>query len=430
MNKIIGIRREDKNIWERRVPLIPLHVAELKNNYGIQTILQPFERRAISEKEYLAAGAEYNEDLSKCSLILAVKEIPSKILMADKTYMFFSHTIKGQAYNMPMLKRFLELKCTLIDYECIKDEKDRRLVFFGKFAGLAGMIDALNIFGKRMKYLGFETPLLHTKPAYEYHDLEDAKKHIKELGYEIKKIGLPKDNAPYVFGFTGYGNVSQGAQEIFDLLPVEEITPEELLTLRSHETNKLFKVVFHEKHLVEPRNPNDSFELQDYFQHPEKYKSQFEKYIARLSLIVNAVYWDEKYPRFITKKFFKENFQLKTQLICDISCDINGAVEFTEKVTQSDNPSYVYNPKTGEIIDGYEGEGIVNIAVDNLPTELPRDASAVFSKSLSPFIHGIVNADTTGDFDQCNFPPEIKKAVICYKGELTKGFDYLKKYLK
>ena len=150
MNKTIGIRREDKNKWEVRVPIIPDAVKLIKDKWGINSIVQPYATRAFKDEEYLKDGAEINEDLLKADIIFAVKEVPINLLLENKTYLFFSHTIKGQSYNMPLLKALLNKKCTLIDYECIKDNKGRRLVFFGKYAGLAGMIDALHGLGKRL----------------------------------------------------------------------------------------------------------------------------------------------------------------------------------------------------------------------------------------------------------------------------------------
>ena len=429
MTKLIGIRREDKNIWERRVPLIPEHIKLLKDEFGIDTVIQPFERRAISAEEFIQAGAQFNEDINDAPVIIAVKEIPINLLKENKTYIFFSHTIKGQSYNMPLLQKLIDLKSTLIDYETIKDEKGRRLVFFGKYAGLAGMIDALHGYGLRLKELGFENPLLKIKSAYEYKDVDDAIEHIKEIAEEIKSNGMPGDKAPYVFGFAGYGNVSIGAQEIFDLLQHEVVSPEELAALNSKRTDIFYKVVFKEEHLVETVDPNNKFELYDYFNNPEKYKSKFHTYIPYLSLIVNAIYWNENYPRFMTKEYFKSVEKIKLDVICDITCDINGAVEFTVKSTDSDNPAYVYNPLDDSITDGYSGDGIVNIAVDNLPTELPKDSSVEFSNGLYKFIPGIVNADLSDSFENVDYPPEIKRAVILYKGELTPDYKYLEEFL-
>ncbi|MBU2493410.1 MAG: hypothetical protein KJ571_12350 [Bacteroidetes bacterium] len=429
MRKIIGIRREDKNIWERRVPLIPEHVKILKEKSGVESIVQPFPRRAFSDEEFINAGAVINEDMSDCQVIIAVKEIPIKLLQPDKTYLFFSHTIKAQEYNMPLLKKIIDLRCTLIDYECITDEKGRRLVFFGRFAGLAGMIETFYGLGQRLKNMGYDTPLLKVKQAYEYEHVEDAENHLKEIAEEIKNIGMPEIIAPFVFGFAGYGNVSKGAQQIFNILPFKEISPEELLMLNGKENKIFYKVIFKEEDLAKPINNSDQFELSDYYKHPEKYTSKFEKYLDKIDVLVNCIYWDDRYPRLVTKKYLSSAPDKKVKLICDISCDIDGSIEITHKVTVPDMPAFVYNPKDDSYTNGFAGEGIVNIAIDNLPTELPVDSSKAFSDALSPFIPGIINADLNKSFDENDFPDEIKRAVIVYKGELTPEFKYLEEYL-
>ncbi len=172
MEKIIGIRREDKNRWERRTPLIPAHVKELKEKYGIKTIVQPSALRVFSDREYEEAGAVIDEDLSAASVVLAVKEIPMEMFQKDKTYVFFSHTIKGQDYNMPMLKRMMELECNLVDYERVVDDQNRRLIFFSRYAGIAGMIETLHAFGQKLKQQGYSTQLERIKQAYEYDSVE------------------------------------------------------------------------------------------------------------------------------------------------------------------------------------------------------------------------------------------------------------------
>ncbi|MCF8261204.1 MAG: hypothetical protein K9J12_10550 [Melioribacteraceae bacterium] len=425
MEKLLGLRREDKNIWEKRVPIIPEHVRILKNDFEIETVLQPFHERAFTEVEFTEAGAEFDEDINQCPVIAAVKEIPIDLLKEDKIYLFFSHTIKGQAYNMPLLRRIMDLKCTLIDYECIMNENGKRLVFFGKYAGLAGMIEAFYGLGRRLKSLGMSTPFLQFQQAYKYKDIKEAKGHIRLIGEDIKLNGIPKELKPLIVGFAGYGNVSKGAQEIFDVLPFKQIKPEEISNVNK-DADIIYKVVFEEKHLVENIENPSSFDLNDYFSNPADYKSKFEKYIPYLTMLINAIYWDDKYPRLITKKYLKENFQkTKLQIVADISCDINGSIEFTEKVTEPDIPGFVFNPINDSIKDGFEGEGIVNIAVDNLPTELPRDASVEFSTALYKFLPGIFNADFDESFQDCNLPEEIKRAVIVYKGELTPNFEYL-----
>ncbi len=430
MKKLIGIRREDKNIWERRVPLIPEHLNKLKNEFGIESVVQPFERRAFTKDEFIEAGSLVNEDLSECPTIFGVKETPINLLMENKTYLFFSHTIKGQSYNMPLLQKLLDLKCTLIDYECITNEKGQRLVFFGRFAGLAGMIDALYGMGQRFKSKGFETPFLKMKQAYRYAHLEEALEDVKEIGKLIKQNGIPKELSPLVIGFSGYGNVSKGAQEVYDLLPFEELSADELLNFKKGDTDKLYKVVFKEVDMFEQKEAGTEFELQDYFTHPEKYKSKFKNYLGKMTVLINAIYWHDKCPMLITKDYLKNNFDnVKLQLVADISCDIDGAIEFTYKATEPDNPAFVYNPKTDSFNDGFEGDGIVDITIDNLPTELPRNASISFGESLIKFVPSIVESDFTVPFDELKVVPEIKNAIVVYNGKLAPKFEYLNEHL-
>jgi alpha-aminoadipic semialdehyde synthase len=225
----IGIRREDKNKWERRVPLVPEHVKEFKEKYDVETVIQPSKIRVYSDDEYSDAGAVVKEDMSTCSIVFAVKEIPTHLFEKNKAYVFFSHTIKGQRYNMPMLKKMMDLECILIDYEKIVNECGFRLVFFGRYAGLAGMVDTLWAFGQRLKSKGVDSPFNEIKQTISYQNhLPEIKKHLRSVGEKIKKQGIPKSITPVIVGFAGYGNVSKGAQEILDAIPVEDISPDEI----------------------------------------------------------------------------------------------------------------------------------------------------------------------------------------------------------
>ena len=433
---VVGIRREDKSIWERRVPLVPEDVRRLIAEHGIQVIVQPSDIRVFKDEEYAAVGARVQEDLSPCDVIFAVKEVPPHLLLPGKTYVYFAHVIKGQPYNMPMLKRLLDLGCVLIDYEKITDEKGRRLIFFGRHAGWAGMLDTLWALGKRLEWEGIPTPFASIGQAHTYPNLESARRAVREVGERIRREGLPADLAPLVVGFAGYGNVSRGAQEIFDLLPVQEVAPEDLATLFEGEPDPhtLYKVVFKEEHMVEPIDPKGSFDLQDYYSHPEKYRSRFASHVPYLTVLVNGIYWEAKYPRLVTKDYLRELFggptRPRLRVIGDISCDIEGAIECTVKCTEPGDPVYVYNPLTGEVIDGYEGEGVVILAVDILPSELPREASIDFSAVLRQFVPAIAQADYTVPLDELDLPPEIKRAVIAYRGELTPRYRYLERYLE
>jgi len=431
MKLALGIRREDKNRWERRVPLVPHHIRELKEKYDFEVIVQPSSIRIHTEKEYEKAGAKIQEDLSTCNVIFAVKEIPINFFEPNKTYVFFSHTIKGQKYNMPMLKKMMDLRCNLIDYEKIKDEMGNRLIFFGRFAGIAGMIDTLWLLGKRLESRNIDIPLNEIKQTVNYKDLNDAIKHMKKVGESIKKRGIPKSLSPIIVGYAGYGNVSKGAQEILDILPSKEISPEEIKKVFENPSNRMiYKVIFKEEDMVEPMSSEDSFELQDYYNHPEKYKTKFELYVPYLTILMNCIYWDSRYPRLITKNFIKENYKnMKLQVIGDISIDVNGAIEFTEKLTTPDSPSFVYNPETDSIKDGVEGKGIVVLGIDNLPCELPKESSDAFSTVLFDFVSEIIKADYKKEFKECVLPLEIKNAIILYHGKLTPDYQYINKYL-
>ena len=432
---LIGIRRADKNKWERRTPLIPDDLKYLKDKYGIQTLVQPSEIRAYTNDQYAAAGAEVIEDIHSAAAIFAVKEIPLHFYRERKTYIFFSHTIKGQSYNMPLLKKMMELKCNLIDYERIVDESNRRLIFFGKYAGIAGMVETLHCLGQKLKLKGYKTPLERIKQAYQYDSIEEATKILKEIGSEIKSEGINEELQPLVVGFAGYGNVSKGAQEIFGLLPVKLIMTNELANLKQFSKEELsktlFKVVFKEEDLVKPKE--GKFKLQDYYDNPERYEGIFEKYIPNLTVIVNCIYWTNRYPRLVTKKFVVSdnylNSEQKLLVIGDISVDVEGAIEITYKATDPGNAFYTYQPANNKYEDGIQKDGITIMAVDNLPCEFPKESSKEFSSVLRNYVYEIVNEDFNKPFEELSLSYPIKKALILQNGELTKNYLYLKKYI-
>jgi saccharopine dehydrogenase (NAD+, L-lysine-forming) len=436
MKACIGIRREDKSRWERRVPVTPEDARKLREKHDIEVWVQPSPIRVFSEEEFTQAGAIVQEDLSPCPVIFAVKEMPLDFFEPGKTYVFFAHVIKGQPYNMPMLKKMLDLGCNLIDYEKVTDEKGRRLIFFGRHAGIAGMIETFWALGQRLDWEGIPNPFSQLRQTYEYKDLAEAKEAVSKMGEKIKTEGLPEAVTPLICGVAGYGNVARGVWEVLDLLPIEEIEPKEVAPLAEgldYKANVIYKVVFKEEHTVEPISPDHQFELQDFYDHPEKYRGKFESYVPYLTLIVNCVYWEEKYPRLVTKEFLKQLYsqqkQPRLRVIGDISCDIEGAIECTVRSTEPDEPVFVYNPFTGEATDGYGGEGPVVMAVDILPSELPRDASVDFSAVLREFIPAIAKADFSVPFEQLELPPEIKRAVIAYHGELTPDYRYIEEFL-
>ena len=436
MSNFIGIRHEDKYAMERRAPLTPRHVERLIKTKKLDIIIQSSEKRVFTEEEYLNAGAKIAKDLKKCGVIFGVKEMPVAFFEPDKTYIFFAHVIKGQSYNMPMLRRMMELKCNLIDYEKIVDEQNKRLIFFGRYAGLAGMINSLWSLGLRLKEAGIKTPFSNIKQAHLYHSLEEARQAVSAVRQEIAELGLPVELRPFTIAFTGYGNVSSGAQEILGLLPLKEISPEKLLALhrRAHLPNNLiYKVVFKEQDLVEPVNPEESFDLHEYYTNPHNYQGVFERYIPHLDMLINCVYWDARYPRLLTKDYLEKLFAKgtpKLKVIGDISCDVHGSVECTEKATEIEDPIFVYNPDSRDFSMGHKGDGILVMAVDILPSELPRDASSGFADVLINFVKPIADCDFAEEFEDLDLPRAIKKGLILHRGELTPDFKYIEEFLR
>ncbi len=429
--KTLGIRKETKNKWERRVPLNPQAVKKLVDD-GYKVVVQPSEIRIYKDEEYKNVGAVLSDDLSNTDLILGVKEVHVPDIIPGIPHLFFSHTIKGQSYNMDMLKKFLDTKTTLLDYERIIDDNGRRLVFFGKFAGNAGAVDTLYGLGQRLKQqYNLETPFLDIKQAYNYSSLAEALEHIKEVGKRIEKEGLPKEIAPLTIFILGYGHVSKGVQEVLNALPVEYVDPDDLEKLQSdYKNNKIYVSVFMEKHLVE-RKDGAPFELLDYFKHCDKYKSKFDKYLPYCSVYMNAIYWEPKCPVFLPRESLKkiQGPNQKLIIIGDITCDIDGSVQATKKATDIDNPIFIYNAVTDEITDGFVGEGFADCAVDNLPCEFSKEASDNFSNALMPFMEDMLNADFSKEIPESGLPKAIQRSCIAHKGKLQDDYKYLCKYV-
>ena len=437
MNSVIGIRREDKNKWERRVPLIPADIRDLQERHGLRFLVQPSRIRVYTDDEYRDSGLAVSEDLGPASIVFAVKEVPERLIQPGKIYVFFAHVAKGQEHNMPMLKRLMDMGCSLVDYEKITDDRKRRLIFFGRHAGWAGMIETLRAIGQRLSLTGIATPLAEVRHAYQYPDLGAAREHLEAVSGAISRSGLSDRLPQMVFGFSGYGHVSAGAQEVFEWLKPVEIPVLDLPSVGMKmpaSAAPLIKVVFREENMVERRDPGKPFDLQEYYDNPERYAGCFEKHLPHLDVLVNAIYWEPRYPRLVTRDWARRSYLAgaapRLKVIGDISCDIEGSVELTVKTTEPDNPCFVYLPSEDAIRDGLEGNGPVIMAVDNLPCEIPRESSRYFSSVLKEMVPPLVAADWHGDFESLNLPSHLKRAVIVHKGELTPSFRYLQKSLE
>jgi alpha-aminoadipic semialdehyde synthase len=431
----IGIRRETKDKTQQRVPLSPEQAGRLHSDQGLRVLVEPMEKRIFHDGEYAAFGAELTSDLRESNVVFGVKEIQQEFMIDGMAYCFFSHTIKAQSYNMPMLRYILDHGITLVDYELIKHPDGRRAVFFGNFAGYAGMIDSMWALGRRLAAEGLETPFHAMRYATDYGTVEAAEAAFARIGGQIAEHGLPAELQPFVCGFTGYGNVSKGAQHLYDLLPVQRIAPGDLASFMErgeYDGHHVYKVEFREEDMFEPNDAQATFQLQDFYDHPERYRSRFDRYLPHLSMMINGIYWEPRYPRLVTIESMRALYtegNRRLRVIGDVTCDIDGSVQLTVKETNSENPVFVYEPLGGVVRDGVDGDGPVVLAVDKLPTELPREASAAFGASLEPFVPALAMADYGRPLDGIALPEMLRHAIIAHRGSLAPAFRYLEEHL-
>jgi len=436
MRNVIGIRREGVDATERRAPLTPEQTARLVNEHDIKVLVQPSKLRIFPDEEYEAAGAVLSSDLSDCNVLFGVRELPLENILPHQVYCIFSHTIKAQRYNMPMLRHIIDSRCTLLDYELVTNDNGQRLVFFGDFAGYAGMIDTLWVLGKRLDSEGIANPFTMVKQAGKYGSLEEAQNAVSRLGQQIRAEGLPEEIVPFVCAFTGRGHVSKGAQKIFNLLPAVEIRPDDLPSLASagsFSKNAVYRVEFRKQDLYEPFDPDAAFDLETFDNKPGTYREKFNRYAPYLTALVNGIYWSSRYPRILTRRHLGEMYtsseKPRLKVIADITCDVEGSIEFTVRQTTAEDPVYVFEPVTSRVVNGVAGDGPVVLAINRLPAELPREASRSFGEALLGFMPALARADFSVTFEELDIPNQFKRAVIAHNGGLTANFRYLNEYL-
>ncbi|XP_066977946.1 alpha-aminoadipic semialdehyde synthase, mitochondrial [Macrobrachium rosenbergii] len=440
--RCLAIRREDQSVWERRAPLGPSHVRQLVKD-GVSVIVQPSNRRAYPMQAYQNAGAKIKEDISEAPVVIGVKQVPIDQLIPNRTYCFFSHTIKAQEANMPLLDAILEKNIRLIDYEKMCDERGQRVVAFGKYAGVAGMINILHGLGLRLLALGHHTPFMHIGPAHNYRNTEMSRQAIRDSGYEISLGMMPKSIGPLTFVFTGTGNVSQGAQEIFQELPHEYVSVQALRKVSEHGAmNKLYACeVSRRDHLV--RKDGGKYDAVEYEEHPERYISVFAHKIAPYaSVIVNGIYWAVNSPKLLTipdaKYLLRPIYTpwLPTSLgspslphrmlaICDISADPGGSIEFMSECTTIDTPFCLYDADQNKDTNSFKGPGVLVCSIDNMPTQLPREATDFFGSLLLPHMYDILQSDISKPFEDHSFTHAVHGAVITSDAQLTPSFKYI-----
>ncbi|CAL8360409.1 unnamed protein product [Lota lota] len=440
---VVAIRREDLNPWERRAPLAPRHVKEL-TAAGHTVLVQPSNRRAIHEKYYERVGAVIQEDITEASLIIGVKRPSEEKVFPRKTYAFFSHTIKAQEANMGLLDDLLKKEVRLIDYEKMVDANGFRIVAFGQWAGVAGMINILHGLGLRFLALGHNTPFMHIGMAHNYRNVSQAVQAVRDCGYEISMGLMPKSVGPITFCFTGTGNVSKGAQDILNELPVEYVEPLDLQEVsRTGDMTKVYATVLSRHHHL-MRKTDGVYDPLEYEYHPELYTSHFRTSVAPYTTcLINGIYWDPQTPRLLRRLDAQKLLRPVTPsseategwpelphrllAICDISADPGGSIGFMTECTTIDKPFCMYDANTHIDHDSVEGNGILMCSIDNLPAQLPIEATEYFGDRLFPYIWEMLPSDATRPLDEEEFSPQVRDAVITSNGKLTPKFEYIEK---
>jgi len=430
---VVGILPESKNIWERRAPLSPKDVAWLvEKKIQVEVVTSPL--RIFKDLQYQRSGAKIVKSFKKANLLIGIKEPPIDTLIPDSVYMVFSHTTKGQKNNRNLLATFLEKKITLIDYEHITGSLGQRLVYFGRYAGICGMIDTLHVFGRKAKLLGISTPFSDMKSAVQYGTYNAARKALNQIAEKINNIGFNKNMNPFVIGILGHGNVSHGAQEVLEHLGAVDIHPRDINILAKNRTthNKnIYKLIFQREEKLRSKKGNN-FYFEDYLKHPKQYESNLDKYLPFLNILINSSYWDKRYPRLLSEKMllnlYRTNAEFRLSVIGDLSCDIKGTIEITRMATTSFEPAFVYDPASRKISSDLSHNGIAIMAIDNLPCEFPKESSLEFARQVREYIYQIAAHGINNITNHHGISSVIRNAVITQNGKLTSKFKYLNKY--
>ena len=394
-----GIIKERKNPPDRRVVFSPSELAKLKQLYHEATVeVESSDIRIFPDIEYKTMGITVTDDVSDCDVLFGVKEVPVENLISDKAYFFFSHTIKKQPYNQKLLKAILEKNIDLYDHETIVDSHNRRLIGFGKYAGMVGVYNGIRAFG--IKFELFRLPKAETLSGKE------------ALIAHLKRITLP----PLKFVITGTGKVGSGAQEILKAIKVKEITVDNYLT------KNYTQPVYVQLDALEYNKRIDGqvLDFVDFTSHPEAYVSDFEKFTKVTDIYIAGHFYANGAPMILTQEMLNAK-DCKIRVVADISCDVNGPIACTLRSSTIAEPIYGYWPGENKEVDVFHPAAIVVMAVDNLPCEIPKDASEGFGEQ---FMEHVIPAFFNGDKDGI-----LERAKITEKGKLTPRFSYLQDYV-
>lgn len=395
-----GIIKEGKNPPDKRVVLTPQACKALKETFKeLEIIVEKSGNRTFADQEYVNNGIEVTDDVSSADVLLGVKEVPIDSLIQNKKYFFFSHTIKKQPYNRDLLRAVLDKNIELYDHEVITNQKEIRLVAFGRYAGIVGAYNGIRTFG--LKNNSFKLP--------KAQELADQKELIEEL----KKITLP--NIKIVL--TGKGRVSNGSKEMLDGMGLKEVTVEDYLSKTFHEP------VYCQIDVLDYNKRIDGkvIDMYDFFDHPEAYESDFSRFSAVSDVYIAGHFYGTGAPYIFTREDAKSK-DFKIRVVADISCDIDGPVASTLRASTIADPIYGYDRLQEAEVDFMDPEAIAVMAVDNLPNELPRDASQGFSEN---FVTYVIPAFFNGDKDGI-----LERGRMTQNGKLTPRYQYLDGYVK
>ncbi|MDB4583648.1 NAD(P)-dependent oxidoreductase [Draconibacterium sp.] len=396
----VGILREGKKTPDKRVPLTPAQCLEVQEKFPeILIRVQPSTVRCFKDEEYSAIGILVQEDLSDCDILIGVKEVKIEDFLANKIYLFFSHTIKKQEYNRKLLQTVLDKNIQLVDYEVLTNKEGFRIIGFGRFAGLVGAYNGLRAFGLR-------EDKFELKPAHECNNLEEMLQHLDT-------VILP----PIKIAVTGDGRVAGGVLEILNHMNIMRVSPEAYLGEQKLEQPVYVQLL--PNNYVE-RTDGEAFDLMHFFNSPEMYNNAFLQFAKATDLLIAAAYWDTKAPVLFSADEMKQD-DFRISVISDITCDIEGSIPSTKKASTIDDPFYDYNPETGELQAAFTNKNNISVqAVDNLPCELPKDASLDFGRNLIDKVFPGLFGEDVDDI--------IKRASITKNGKLTDRFAYLQDF--
>ncbi len=396
----IGILRETKTPPDRRVPLTPQQCAVLKSRFpDVELTVQPSEIRVFSDDEYRNAGIRVDENLGDCDLLLGVKEVKSSSLLPGKRYLFFSHTIKKQPYNRGMLQDVLAKKIQLIDYETLRDRDNQRIIGFGRWAGIVGCYNGFLA-------LGLRDGLYNLKPAHQCRDRN-------ELNLQLSKIQAPKELKIVI---TGSGRVASGVLEVLKTIGIREISPVNFLKYSAPEP--VFTLLEVDDYYS--RLDGQPFDRKAFFKSGTGHRCDFAPYLNSADLYLACHFWDSSSPKIVTREDLM-NPNCRTRIIADISCDVAGPIASTIRASTIAEPLYGYDPSTG-LECSFSQKGAIGVmAVDNLPCELPRDASESFGESLLEKVFPAILGED---------PDHIigKASITTLEGSLGGEYEYLKSY--